>query len=64
MKTYGHQRKNPAVDLDAFFCAVEEQLNPELKGKAFAVGGEPGHRSVVSSCSYPARKLGFILQCR
>lgn len=55
----GHQRKILHMDLDAFFCAVEEQLNPALKGKAFAVGGDPGHRSVVSSCSYPARKLGI-----
>ena len=55
----GHLRKILHVDLDAFFCAVEEQLNPALKGKAFAVGGDPGHRSVVSSCSYPARKLGI-----
>ena len=46
------------LDLDAFFCAVEEIRNPELRGKAFAVGGDPGGRGVVSSCSYPARKYG------
>jgi DNA polymerase-4 len=46
-------------DLDAFFCAVEEILNPELRGKAFAVGGSPEKRGVVSSCSYPARKFGI-----
>jgi DNA polymerase-4 len=46
------------LDLDAFFCAVEEQLNPDLRGKAFAVGGRPESRGVVASCSYPARQYG------
>src|SRR5512141_398961 len=46
------------LDLDAFFCAVEELRNPELRGKAFAVGGKPGERGVVASCSYPARQYG------
>lgn len=46
------------LDLDAFFCAVEEQLNPELRGKAIAVGGKPDERGVVSSASYPAREYG------
>lgn len=46
------------LDLDAFFCAVEELRNPELVGKAFAVGGAPDQRGVVSSCSYAARQLG------
>ena len=51
-------RKILHLDLDAFFCAVEEQLNPELRGKAIAVGGKPDQRGVVSSASYPARKYG------
>ena len=46
------------LDLDAFFCAVEEIKDPELRGKAFAVGGSPSGRGVVTSCSYPARKMG------
>jgi DNA polymerase-4 len=46
------------LDLDAFFCAVEETQNPDLRGKAFAVGGKPSERGVVSSCSYAARKVG------
>lgn len=46
------------IDLDAFFCAVEEQRDPSLVGKAFAVGGSPDARGVVSSCSYAARSFG------
>lgn len=46
------------LDLDAFYCAVEEQQNPDLRGKPFAVGGSPTGRGVVTSCSYAARKLG------
>lgn len=52
-------RKILHLDLDAFFCAVEEILHPELKGKAFAVGGMPNERGVVASCSYPARQYGI-----
>ena len=51
-------RKIIHLDLDAFFCAVEELNNPQLKGKAFAVGGNPEGRGVVSSCSYAARSKG------
>ena len=46
------------IDLDAFYCAVEETHNPELRGKAFAVGGKPQERGVVASCSYAARRMG------
>jgi len=46
------------LDLDAFFCAVEENQNPTLRGKAFAVGGKPEERGVVASCSYAARRNG------
>jgi len=51
-------RKILHVDLDAFFCAVEELNQPALRGKPFAVGGRPEARGVVSSCSYPARRRG------
>ena len=47
------------LDLDAFFCAVEENRNPALRGKAFAVGGKPDERGVVASCSYAARQYGI-----
>ena len=47
------------IDLDAFFCAVEEQRDRTLAGKPFAVGGRPDARGVVSSCSYSARLFGI-----
>jgi DNA polymerase-4 len=46
------------MDLDAFFCAVEELNDPSLKNKPFAVGGDPKSRGVIASCSYAARKYG------
>jgi DNA polymerase-4 len=51
-------RKIVHLDLDAFFCSVEELLNQTLIGLPFAVGGQPGSRSVVSTCSYAARAFG------
>ena len=52
-------RKVLHVDLDAFFCSVEEKFDPSLKGKAFATGGSPDGRGVVTSCSYAARQHGI-----
>jgi len=46
------------VDLDAFFAAVEQLDHPEWRGKPVIVGGDPGHRGVVSTCSYEARVFG------
>ena len=51
-------RKIFHIDLDAFFCSVEENNDPTLRGKPFAVGGRPDQRGVVASCSYAARMHG------
>jgi len=46
------------IDIDAFFAAVEELLNPGLKGKPVIVGGLPHERGVASTCNYEARRYG------
>jgi DNA polymerase-4 len=47
------------ADMDAFFSAVEQRENPELKGKAVIIGGVSlSNRGVVSTASYEARKFG------
>ncbi len=46
------------VDMDAFFASVELLGREELRGKPVIVGGDPGFRSVVTSCTYQARKYG------
>lgn len=43
--------------MDAFFAAVEQRDNPELRGKPIAVGFD-GPRGVVSTASYEARTFG------
>jgi DNA polymerase-4 len=46
------------VDIDAFFASVEQMDEPRYKGKPVIVGALPGHRGVVSTCSYEARAFG------
>ncbi len=47
------------LDLDAFFAAVEELENPDLREKPLVVGGDPHGRGVVSTANYAARKFGI-----
>lgn len=46
------------IDMDAFFAAVEQKINPGLRGRPVIVGGPPDSRGVVSTCSYEARNYG------
>ena len=47
------------LDLDAFFAAVEELENPELRTKPLVVGGDPHGRGVVATANYVARRYGI-----
>ena len=47
------------LDLDAFFAAVEELEQPELRSKPLVVGGDPHGRGVVATANYEARKFGI-----
>jgi DNA polymerase IV len=47
------------LDLDAFFAAVEELEQPELKTKPLVIGGDPKGRGVVATANYEARRYGI-----
>jgi DNA polymerase-4 len=42
------------LDIDAFFAAIEQRLDPRLAGKPVIVGA-----GVIASCSYEARRFGL-----
>ena len=48
------------LDLDAFFAAVEELENPELRRLPLVVGGDPHGRGVVATANYVARGYGIF----
>lgn len=52
-------RKIIHIDMDYFYAQVEIRDNPKLKGKVVIISGPPESRSVVTTCSYEARKLGI-----
>jgi DNA polymerase-4 len=47
------------LDLDAFYAAVEELENPELRRQPLVVGGDPQGRGVVATANYAARSFGI-----
>jgi len=47
------------LDLDAFFAAVEELEDPELRRQPLVVGGDPHGRGVVATANYVARRFGI-----
>jgi DNA polymerase-4 len=47
------------LDLDAFYAAVEELENPELRSQPLVVGGDPRGRGVVATANYAARRYGI-----
>jgi DNA polymerase IV len=46
------------IDMDAFFAAVEQRDNPDLRNRPVVICGS-SPRSVVSTASYEARKFGI-----
>lgn len=50
------------VDMDAFYAAVEERLNPDLRNLPVVVGADPksgAGRGVVTTANYTARQFGI-----
>src|SRR5581483_5514670 len=47
------------LDLDAFYAAVEELENPDLRSQPLVVGGDPRGRGVVATANYVARRFGI-----
>ena len=46
------------LDMDAFYAAIEQRDQPNLRGRPVIVGSPPTQRGVVCAASYEARKFG------
>ncbi|MDW0111310.1 DNA polymerase IV [Sporosarcina aquimarina] len=58
-KEYKTPRVILHLDMNCFFASVEQAHNPELKGLALAVAGNPkARRGILVTCSYEARAFG------
>ncbi|MEW5701954.1 MAG: DNA polymerase IV [Candidatus Zixiibacteriota bacterium] len=47
------------VDMDAYFAALEQAINPHLRNRPVVVGSPPRARGVVSTASYECRVHGI-----
>lgn len=59
LKKENHAKIIFHIDMNAFFCSVACILNPQLRGKAFAIGRENSYKGVISTASYEAREFGI-----
>lgn len=47
------------IDLNSYFATAEQLANPFLRGKAIAIGGSEGSRSVIVAASMEAKVFGI-----